>query len=400
MINDAALKHALSVDDLRAAARRALPKGLFEFVDRGTEDELALKRNRRCLDDIALVPRVLRDVSGRDCSTQLLGAPSSMPAMIAPTGAAGLLAFEGEYLLAKAAVKAGIPFVLSTASIVSLERVAEAGGQLWFQLYMMPDRDMSYRLIDRVKSAGYQALMVTLDTPVSPNREYNVRNHFTLPMRISRRNMVDVARRPGWLLNVFMRYLLHSGVPMLENYPEEYRQRLTASGKGRMTLPKTDTLSWDNLRDLRRYWKGPLIAKGVLHPDDARIARDCGVDAVVVSNHGGRNFDAAAAPMSVLSRVVDEVGSQIDVYIDSGFRRGLDIAKALATGARGVMLGRAPLWGVAAAGENGALHTLQLLREELLRSMAFLGCSQVADFDRNLILHSGLPSEWQRNENQ
>lgn len=178
-----------------------------------------------------------------------------------------------------------------------MERVAQAGGDLWFQLYMLPDLGASYRLMDRARNAGYRALMVTLDTPVSPNREYNVRNHFTLPMQISSRNALDVMRRPAWIWNVFFRYLLRNGVPMLENYPDEYRQRLDASGKGRMSLPKTDSITWESLRALRRHWRGPLIAKGILHPEDARMARDCGVDAIVVSNHGGRNFDAAATPI-------------------------------------------------------------------------------------------------------
>lgn len=231
--------------------------------------------------------------------------------------------------MAKAAARAGIPFVLSTASIVSMERVAQAGGDLWFQLYMLPDLGASYRLMDRARNAGYRALMVTLDTPVSPNREYNVRNHFTLPMQISSRNALDVMRRPAWIWNVFFRYLLRNGVPMLENYPDEYRQRLDASGKGRMSLPKTDSITWESLRALRRHWRGPLIAKGILHPEDARMARDCGVDAIVVSNHGGRNFDAAATPIEALPRIVDEIADKAEVFVDSGFRRGVDVARRL-----------------------------------------------------------------------
>ncbi|KCV32188.1 putative (S)-mandelate dehydrogenase [Bordetella bronchiseptica SBL-F6116] len=389
--HDALQRRALCIDDLRAWARKALPKGLFEFVDRGTEDEFLLSRNRRSLDELRLLPRVMRDVSRRNCSTHYFGQASSMPMIIAPTGAAGLLAYEGEYLMAKAAARAGIPFVLSTASIVSMERVAQAGGDLWFQLYMLPDLGASYRLMDRARDAGYRALMVTLDTPVSPNREYNVRNHFTLPMQISSRNALDVMRRPAWIWNVFFRYLLRDGVPMLENYPDEYRQRLDASGKGRMSLPKTDSITWENLRALRRHWRGPLIAKGILHPEDARMARDCGVDAIVVSNHGGRNFDAAATPIEALPRIVDEIADKVEVFVDSGFRRGVDVAKALALGARGALLGRAPLWGVASAGEPGALHALELMREELLRSMAFLGCESLAALDRGLLAPATLP---------
>ena len=366
-----------NIDDLRERARRALPRGLFEFVDRGTEDERAVPEIRRAFEQIALRPRVLVDVSGCSLERQFFGAPSRMPFAVAPTGAAGLLWLDGEVAVARAAAAAGVPFTLSTASIVSMERVAaEAGGRLWFQLYMWPDRSMSYELVDRARASGYEALMVTVDTAVTPNREYNQRNGFSLPLKITRQNAVDVALHPGWFFNVFARYLLRSGVPRFENYPDKLRRSLADAPAGRR-MPKNDSLTWEDLRELRKRWDGPLILKGVLTPEDADMARRCGADAVIVSNHGGRNLDASIPPIEVLPQVLDRVGRDMEVYVDSGFRRGSDIVKALALGARGVLVGRAPLWGVAAAGETGAARALQILGEETARVMGLLGCPDV-----------------------
>ncbi|MBL0419280.1 alpha-hydroxy-acid oxidizing protein [Ramlibacter sp. AW1] len=379
---------AYSIADLRARARRVLPRGLFEYVDRGTEDEVALHAMRAAIDQVKFQPRVLVDVSSRSTATDFFGRPSSMPMAIAPTGAAGLLWFDGEIALARAARSAGIPFILSTASIVSMERVAaEAGGRLWFQLYMWPERQLSLELVERARQCNYEALVVTLDTPAAPNREYNKRNGFSLPMRISRRNALDVALHPRWFLTVFARYMLRSGVPSLENYPASLRQRLDRFH----TPPKCDSLSWDDLKDLRRRWKGPLLVKGILRADDACKARECGVDAVVVSNHGGRNLDSSVAPMQVLPRIVDQVGREFDVFVDGGFNRGGDIAKALALGAKGVLVGRAPLWGLAAGGEPGAAQALDILREEFDRVLAFAGAPGIAALDRSLLFSDDRP---------
>lgn len=378
---------AYSIADLRNVAKNKLPKGLFEFVDRGTEDELALKRNRAGFEKICLRPKVLIDVSARAFNTKLAGQECFMPLAVAPTGAAGLLCFDGEIAIARAAAKLGIPFTLSTASITSMERVAaEAGGRLWFQLYMWPDRAMSYQLVDRVKAAGYEALIVTVDTAMTPNREYNRRNGFSLPMRITRKNALDVAMHPDWLCSVFLRYLLRSGIPTLENYPVEYRQKLTDKRPGHQAgLPKSDSLKWDDLREIRKRWSGTLMVKGILHPEDAQVALDCGVDAIVVSNHGGRNLDSSIAPIDALPDIVEKVGGKADVLLDSGIQRGSDIFKALALGAKGVFAGRAPLWGVTVGGEEGAFRALDILREELDRVMGFTGCLTLADINRNLL---------------
>lgn len=377
---------AYTIEDLRKGARKVLPMGLFEFVARGTEDEVALYRNRAAFEKIAMRPRVLVDVSKRSMDSTFFGQAASMPVAVAPTGAAGLLWFDGEIAVARAAKQAGIPFTLSTASIISMERVAEeAGGRLWFQLYMLPEPRMSHQLVARAKAAGYEALIVTVDTATTPNREYNRRNGFVLPMRMTRRNVLQVARRPRWFLNVFARYMLRSGIPMLENYPDELKMKLTARPGEQRGLPKSDSLNWADLRELRKLWSGPLLVKGVLHPDDAAMATDSGADGVIVSNHGGRNLDSSMATIEALPAVVDRVGHRVDVMVDSGFQRGSDIVKAMALGAKGVFVGRAPLWGVSVAGEAGALRALQILREEIDRVMAFAGAASVAELNRSLL---------------
>ena len=276
-----------------------------------------------------------------------------MPIVIAPTGSAGLAWHEGEIALARAAKAAGIPFTLATGSMTAIERVAaEAGGKLWFQLYMWPDRSLSHGLMDRAKAAGYEALVVTVDTPVPPGREYNLRNGMTVPFRFTRRNVTDVMMHPRWLTGVLLRYLLTTGMPRYENYPTEMKARITALPMGR-SMAVTDSLTWDDLRELRRLWPHALMVKGILRAEDARLAADCGADGVIVSNHGGRAVDSTRAPIEILPEVVDAVGNRITVLVDSGFRRGADVIKALALGAKAVLIGRATLYGTAVAGEAG-----------------------------------------------
>lgn len=377
---------ALNISDLRRRAKRRLPKGIFEFVDRGTEDDQAVRNIRRAFDRVSLRPRVLVDVSARTPAVEVFGQRHAMPVAVSPTGAAGLIWYEGEIALAKAAAKAGVPFTLSTASITSMEKVAEqAGGRLWFQLYMWPDRSMSHELVRRVGAAGYEALIVTVDTAATPNREYNRRNGFALPFRFNRLNTLDILCHPAWALGVMGRYLLASGMPRFENFPEELRRSLmgpTVPGRG---LPKNDSLTWDDLKRLRDMWQGPLIVKGILRADDAVSAADCGADGVVVSNHGGRNLDASVPPLQALPEVAAAVGERLTVMLDGGITRGSDVVKALALGARMVFAGRAPLWGVASDGEAGADEALRLLREEIDRVMAFAGCARVADITRDMV---------------
>jgi len=383
-VKDATLG-AYDVADLRELARRRLPRGVFEFFDRGNGDETALVENRAAFDRIKLEPRMLVDTSRRAQDISLFGRRHAMPIAIAPTGSAGLAWHEGEVALARAAAKAGIPFALATGSMTSLERVAaEAGGTLWFQVYMWPDRSLSHRLAERAKAAGYQALIVTVDTPVPPGREYNLRNGMTVPFRFTRRNVTDVLAHPRWLATVLMRYLLTTGMPRYENYPTEMKARITAAPMGR-SMMVTDSLTWDDLRALRKLWPHTLMVKGILRAADAVLAADCGADAVIVSNHGGRAVDSTRAPIAVLPEVVEAAGRRLTVLVDSGFRRGADVVKALALGAKAVLIGRATLYGTAVAGETGAARAIEIYRDEIDRLLALIGCPGVAALDRSFL---------------
>jgi isopentenyl diphosphate isomerase/L-lactate dehydrogenase-like FMN-dependent dehydrogenase len=281
--------------------------------------------------------------------------------------------YEGEIALARAAKEAGIPFTLATGSMTAMEKVAdEAGGRLWFQLYMWPDKSMSHKLVERARAAGYEALVVTVDGAASPNREYNLRNGFTIPFTFTRKNIADVLTHPRWLLGVLARYMVTTGMPRYENYPSEIKYKVTAAPMGRSQM-KNDSLNWEDLKVLRRMWPGTLMVKGLAHPQDAVTAADCGADGVIVSNHGGRNLDGSMAPLEALPDVVDAVGHRIEVIVDSGFRRGSDVVKALALGADAVLIGRATLYGVAAHGYPGAVRAIEIFREEIHRVMALLG---------------------------
>lgn len=369
---------AFNVADLREIARRRLPKGIFEFVDRGAEDEVSLRSNRTAFEGIRLRPRVLADVSQRSQEITLFGHRQKMPIAIAPTGAAGIMWHEGEIALARAAAAAGIPFTLATGSLTAMERVvARAGGRIWFQLYMYADRSLSYQLVERAKSAGLEALVVTVDSPVFSNREYNLRNGFTIPLSYTPRNVADVLRHPRWLAGVWMRYLLTTGMPRYENYPEAVKSSISARPMGR-ALKLNDSLTWEDVRVLRKLWPRTLMVKGVLRPQDAALAADSGADAVIVSNHGGRVVDGAVAPIEVLPEIVDAVGKRMTVMVDSGFRRGTDVVKALALGANAVLVGRATLYGTAAAGEAGAARAITIFRDEIDRTLALLGCAGIA----------------------
>ena len=380
---------AYNIEDLRRLAQRRVPKGVFEFVDRGSEDEVALRNNREAFGRIKLHPRALVDVSKRSQAITLFGQEQKMPLVIAPTGTAGLMWHEGEIDLARAAKKAGIPFTLATGSMTAMEKVVDqAGGQLWFQLYMWPDRSMSHKLVERARVAGYEALVVTVDGVMSGNREYNLRNGFTIPFTYSRRNVIDVMSHPRWLFGVLAKYMLSTGMPRYENYPIELKNKITAAPMGKAMM-RNDSLTWDDLRVLRKLWPHQLIVKGVMHPADAVQAVDCGADAVIVSNHGGRNFDSAAAPIDMLEALVDAVGSRTVVMVDSGFRRGTDVVKALALGAKAVLIGRATLYGTAVGGEAGAARAIQIFRDEIDRTLAQVGCTSITQVGRDCLVQAG-----------
>jgi isopentenyl diphosphate isomerase/L-lactate dehydrogenase-like FMN-dependent dehydrogenase len=377
------LDRCLNIHDLRAAAKRRLPKGVFDFVDRATEDHIAVANNRSAFEQIKLRHRALVDVSQRSVTATLFGKPAALPMAIAPTGAAGLCWHQGELELARAAAKAKIPLTLSTASMTAMEKIVEhggpaVGGRLWFQLYVWSKRELSHELIRRAQRNGFEALIVTVDSPVSPNREYNTHNGFALPFRLTPRFAVDVMRHPVWAKDVLLKYYTGGGFPRHENYPEEY-QRSILSGAGAQQGMRADSLAWDDIAKFRDMWPGILMIKGVNQPDDAVKAVEYGVDGIIVSNHGGRNMDSAVATIDVLPEIADAVGERATVILDSGVRRGSDIAKALALGAKAVLTGRATLYGTAAGGEAGALRAISLLRNELDKTMAYTGCCSVEE---------------------
>jgi isopentenyl diphosphate isomerase/L-lactate dehydrogenase-like FMN-dependent dehydrogenase len=301
----------------------------------------------------------------------------------------GLTWHQGEIAAARAAAAAGIPYTLSTASITPMEAVAEqAGGDLWFQIYVWPRFELAEEVVQRASRAGYRVLLVTADAVVPSNREYNRHNAFSVPIRVSRRNAWDVARHPRWVMQVMLRALLAEGVPEFANLPAEFRTDLRGKGSQRL-MPPNAPITPEVLRRLRAMWRGPLLLKGVLSAGDARMALECGADGVVVSNHGGRTLDGALAAIEALPDVVDAVGHRMTVLMDSGIRRGSDVVKALALGARAVLVGRAPIWGTAAGGEAGARLAIDILIREVDRVMAQVGRPSVADLDRSLLALRG-----------
>jgi isopentenyl diphosphate isomerase/L-lactate dehydrogenase-like FMN-dependent dehydrogenase len=376
---------ACNIEDLRRLAQRRLPRVAWDYLERGAEDDITLAANRAAFERIHFQPRTLVDVSGRTLRQELFGKTYTAPFGIAPTGAAGLYCFDADIALARAAKAAGVPFVLSTASFVAMERVArEAGGSQWFQLYMSKDRDAAARLVRRALDAGFEALVVTTDVPVGANREYNLRNGFTIPFRINARNVVDGLLHPRWLAQVFLRTLLSDGVPRFQNVDSNVGGRIIAQDLSAFRA-RRDALDWSDIAWLRTVWPRKLLVKGILTVADARLALQHGADGVVVSNHGGRQLDGALATMDALPAIAAAVGERMPVLFDSGVRRGSDIVKALALGADFVFVGRATLYGAAAGGEAGVVWALELLRTETDRVMALLGCSTVAALDRNCL---------------
>jgi isopentenyl diphosphate isomerase/L-lactate dehydrogenase-like FMN-dependent dehydrogenase len=373
-----------NIADLRERARRRLPSGIWEYAERGTEDETGMARNRAAFERVTFRPRVLRGVQAVDARTTIFGKPSALPLALAPTGAAGLLWYDGDLALARAAAAAGVPFTISSASTMDIEDIAAAGGRLWFQLYYWEDRSLSHAVVDKARDLGCEALFITLDMPVPPNREYIHRSGFGTPFRLNARNTLDVLGHPWWLAGVMGRYMLAGGIPTQANLPDRMRAKVT-KGAPPGALFKQDDLDWDAITILRDRWPGKFVLKGVLHPEDAARALAIGADGVVVSNHGGRALDSSIATVDALPDIVAAVGRRMTILLDSGIRRGSDVVKAVALGADAVLTGRAPLYGLAAAGEAGVARALELFRAETVRTMAMLGARSIAEIDSSLL---------------
>jgi L-lactate dehydrogenase (cytochrome) len=373
----------LTIDDLRRRSRRKLPRAVFDFIDGGAEDEVSLRRNREAFERLALIPRVLVDVGHVDLTTTLLGQRLSAPLILSPTGLCGMATSRGEIPAAQAAVDAGIPFTASCMSSVTLEEITrEVAGGHWFQLYVWRDRAITQDLVERAQAEGYRTLVVTVDTPVLGQRERDSRNGATIPPRITLRNALDTLRRPRWLLTIAR----GPQVTFANVTRADPRAGLRPFALSPFINSLFDpTVTWADLDWIRSLWKGPIVLKGIMHPADARLAAEHGAGAVVVSNHGGRQLDTAPASLDVLPEIVDAVGDQIEVILDGGIRRGTDLAKALALGARACMIGRPYLYGLAVARGPGVARAIDILSSELRRAMALMGCTQVAELGRHCL---------------
>ena len=368
---DRRLVGVASIGDLRLLARRRAPRAVFDYTDGGAGDELALSRSREAYATVEFRPRMLRDVSSVDASTTILGKPAAAPLVFAPTGFTRMMHTEGEPAVARVAARAGIPYALSTMGTTSIEDLAAAAprGRRWFQLYLWRDRGAGRDFVARAKAAGYEALVLTVDAPVAGPRLRDVRNGLTIPPSLSLRTFVDGAMHPAWWFD------------LLTTEPLEFASLSHFDGTVAELIARLfdPTATIADLAWLRSTWDGPLVVKGILTVEDARAVVDAGADAVIVSNHGGRQLDRAATPLDVLPAVVDAVGDRAEVYVDGGIMSGSDVVAAVALGARAALVGRAYLYGLMAGGERGVQRAADLLLHEVASTLALLGVTRVAD---------------------
>jgi L-lactate dehydrogenase (cytochrome) len=378
------LRNILSLDDFERAARGHLPRPLYGYVSGATETNASLRDNRAAFDDWGFVPRILVDVAPRSQKRTLFGHEYASPFGVAPMGIAALWAYRGDLALACGAAQANIPMAMSGSSLIRLEEVARAAPGSWFQAYLPGEPARIAAVLDRVGAAGFGTLVVTVDVAVLPSRENNVRTGFSTPLRPSLRLAWDGAVRPRWLLGTALRTLARHGLPHFEN-SSATRGAPILSRNVERDFSKRDTFNWKHLESIRERWKGKLVVKGIMAPEDARIARESGVDGIIVSNHGGRQLDGSVSPMRVLPVVAGQAGDMV-VMMDSGVRRGTDVLKALALGARFVFLGRPFAYAAAIAGEAGVRHAANLLATEIDCAMALLGINRLDDMRAELLL--------------
>ncbi|MGR3699247.1 MAG: alpha-hydroxy acid oxidase [Roseovarius sp.] len=370
------MTRTVNIDDLRRRARRRLPRVVFDFLDGGAEDEVTLRRNRQAYEDIRLTPRILKGGTV-DLSIDLFGQKFASPFMIGPTGLNGIYWPKGDLHLAGAAEDAGIGFAVSTASNSSMEEIAQrSGGPLWFQLYPWGKEAFSRALIDRASEAGYSALIITVDSLVGGKRERDLRHGFAHEITMSAPIVLDGLMHPGWLKSVW----LSNNRPRLQNLVAFLGERASDKELADFTRSQRNPhFSWEDVRRIRKQWNGPLLIKGIMCAEDALRARQEGADGVIVSNHGGRQLDGAPATIDVIGDIAGQLDKDAKILLDGGIRRGSDTVKALALGAHGVLLGRAPLYGLAAHGREGVAQALSILEDELRRTMIFVGCQSVRD---------------------
>ena len=377
-----ALRGILALDDFEAPARRYLPRPMYGYVSGGAETNASLRGNRAAFDELAFVPRVLVNVAGRTQKTTLFGRTYAAPFGFAPMGGSSMAAYQGDLVLARAAAEANIPMIMSGASLTTLEQLKQDGHTAWFQAYLPGETEPITQLVERVARAGFDTLVLTVDVPVGANRENNVRSGFNRPLRPTLRLAWDSILRPRWLFGMFVRTLLLHGMPHFENMGPRV-PLITRTGE--RDRGQRDQLSWPYIELMRRLWQGRLVVKGILAKEDARIARESGVDGIIVSNHGGRQLDGAVAPLRVLPGIVAQAGG-MTVMMDSGIRRGTDVLKALALGAQFVFVGRPFLYAAAIGGEAGVRHAIRLLRDEIDRDMALIGITTLAYMRRERLM--------------
>lgn len=368
------LRSILALEDFYPAARSRLPRPIFGYVSGGAETNASLRGNRAVFDEVAFIPTALTDTSERSLKTTLFGRTYAAPFGFAPMGGTSLGGYQGDLVLARVAGEAGLPMIVSGACLTPLERVREAGSTTWFQAYVPGDEAFIQTLLDRVERAGYDTLVVTVDVQVGANRENNVRSGYNAPLRPTLRLAWDCLIRPRWLVGNFLRTLLTQGMPHFENMGPRVP---LISGTAIRARGRRDKFTWQHLELIRRLWKGRLILKGVLDKEVARTARSSGVDGIIVSNHGGRQLDGAVAPLRVLPEIVSVAGD-MPVMMDGGIRRGTDVLKAIALGAKFVFVGRPLLYAVTVGGAAGVRHAVRLLSEEIDRDMALLGVARLS----------------------
>ena len=368
------LAAAASIRDLRLLARRRAPRAVFDYTDGAAGEEVGLRRSREAFARVEFRPTVLQDVSAVDTSTTILGRPAALPLVFAPTGFTRMMHTEGEPAVARVAARVGIPYALSTMGTTSIERLAAcSAGRRWFQLYLWKDRAASRDLVARAREAGYEALVLTVDTPVAGARLRDVRNGLTIPPSLSLRTVAEGTLHPAWWFD------------LLTTEPLEFASltRFDGTVAELVAMMFDPAATIDDLAWLRSIWDGPLVVKGVQGVADARAVVAAGVDAVIVSNHGGRQLDRAPTPLEVLPEVVDAVGDRAEVLVDGGILSGSDVVAAVAYGARAAAVGRAYLYGLMAGGERGVQRAADLLRDEVANTLALLGVTSVADLRRD-----------------
>jgi L-lactate dehydrogenase (cytochrome) len=372
-----------SIADLRAEARRRVPRAIFDYCDRGSYDEVTLRRNRSDYETIQFRQRVAVDVSSQSLATSMVGEPVTMPLGLAPTGLAGLFYRDGEIEAARAAQAFGVPFCLSTVSICSIEDVhAAVDKPFWFQLYLMRDRGFNAELIERAKAANCSAIVLTLDLQMQGVRRQDLKNGLTVPPRLTLRNAIEIAVRPRWLLGVLLGKRRTFG-----NLAGRVQGAVGLATISEWISKQFDpTVGWKDVEWVRNRWPGKLILKGILDPEDAKVAATTGADAIVVSNHGGRQLDGAPSTISALPEVVDAVNGRVEVLFDGGIQCGQDVLKALALGARGCLMGKSFLYGLAAGGRAGVTQALDLIRKELAVTLGLTGLSDVRKVDRSILV--------------